>query len=577
MGIPLVIEVSCEESTFPIQATLTYWGELQAPDDPFSALGTAWGRMIPDACRERYWRLVDLFQRTASQMVERILLQQDATHESSQIQQYWQALLDAMPSLPQAAQQILLHPTDLTSLSWQWALAVAGSPGQIADYLDQVPLRDWHHANVLWLLRRAIEGDHFLWKFLWDRMHEICGSLQEEASLIAVVMGLGNSASDRAWHVLEPLITHPAPAVRAAVYGAVAALRETRARPHLRNALAAEQDPAPIDGVITALGSVGEAQDAALLIDYAFHHPRTRPGVTQALAQIGQKALPAIRDYLRDGFDVSLKHHLIDTLKQIGAPDVIPVLREGYHRSEEFKLRRHIMRVVVELGHQEGIPLLIEALADPSEGVRKIACDGLVAHGEAAVEPILEQFEQPLWDIERRYLAQWAAGRALARIGGDAVKQRLMELAESYDMNHRWAALTALRYADYPDLGEWMAQQLINAPWTIQHECAMYLRKYPTLEAVPALMEALRNPHAVVRDILTDAIAANGVAVIPLLQQHFERWEAFGQRLAMVNVLRQIGHPAGLSLLEKLVGDSDPRIAEKAQEAKSDIESGGYS
>lgn len=577
MGIPLVIEVSCEGGNFPIQATLTYWGELQAPNDPFNAFGTAWGRMIPDACRDRYWRLVDLFQRTASRMVERVLLQQNATHENSQIQQYWQALLDAMPNLPQAAQQILLQPTDLTSLSWQWALAVAGNPGQIADYLDQVPLRDWHHANVLWLLRRAIEGDQFVWKFLWDRMHEICGSLQEEASLIAVVMGLGNSASDRAWHVLEPLITHSSPAVRTAVYGAVAALRETRARPYLRNALKTEQENAQVDSVIAALGSVGETQDATVLIDYAFHHPHTRSMVTQALVQIGQDALPAIRDYMRDGYDETLKGNLIEALKQLGTPDVIPILQERYRRLDKFHLRRRIVQAVVNLGHPEGIPLLVEALGDPSEGVRKIACDGLVGHGEAAVEPILEQFEQPLWDIERRYLAQWAAGRALARIGGDTVKQRLMELAQSYDMNHRWAALTALRYADYPDLGEWMAQQLIGSPWTIQHECAMYLRRYPTLEAVPALMEALRNPHAVMQDILPAAIAANGVAVIPLLQQHFEEWKAFGQRLAMVNVLRQVGHPAGLSLLEELANDPDPRIAERAQEAKNHIESGGNS
>ncbi|OYT70566.1 MAG: hypothetical protein CFK48_05980 [Armatimonadetes bacterium CP1_7O] len=575
MGISLTVEVSCGEGVFPIPATLTYWGELLTPDDPFSMLGTAWGRMIPDSCREQFWQIVDNFRRTAPLMLERVLLQQNATHENAQIQQYWQALLDSMPDLPQKAQQIIQAPPDYTSLTWQWALAVAGSPGQIADYLDQVPLRDWHHASVLWLLRRAVEGDNRVWKFLWDRMHEICSSLQEEASIIAVVMGLGNSASDRAWYALEPLIAHSSPAVRAAVYNAIAALGEVRARPHLRSALTTEQDPAPIDGVIAALGRVGEAQDAASLIDYAFNHPRTRSKVKAALVQIGQDALPAIRDYLRDGIDVSLKHHLIDTLQQIGAPDVITVLREGYHRLEEFKLRRHIIRVVVELGHREGIPLLLEALGDPSEGVRTIACDGLVAHGEAAVDSLLEHFEDPPWGIERRYLAQWAAGRALARIGGNTVKQRLMELAQSYDMNLRWASLTALRHADYPDLGEWMAQQLANAPWTIQHECALYLCKYPTPQAIPELMEALRNPQPIVQEILQAAIAANGVAAIPVLQQHFDQWQAFGQRMATIHILQQIGHPAGLYLLEKLASDLDHRIAERAQEAIKQLTPGG--
>jgi HEAT repeat protein len=504
-------------------------------------------------------------------MMERVLFQQNASHEVPEIQQVWQALLDAMPTLPQTAQQVLQEPADPTSLTWEWAIATAGTAQQIADLMHQHPLHEWHLAHQWWLLARGIAGDRSVWKFLWERIHEICHALQEDASLIAVAVGLGNSGSDRAWHALEPMLVHQSPTVRAAVYGAVATLGETRARDYLRKALTNEQEPPVVESVIEALGSVGETQDASAIIDYAFQHRHFRTAVVQALVRMGSAALPAIRDYLRDGYDDTLKERLIDALQQIGTAEVLPVLNEGYHRLESDKLRRQIVQAVGALGHPEGIPLLVAALGDRSERIRTLASDGLIRFGEAAVEPLLEHLEHPQWDRERYYLARWAAGRTLARIGGDTVKQRMQELVDSYDMNLRWVALTTLRYADYPDLGNWIAQKLPNSPWTIQHECAIYLWKYPTLEAIPLLMEELRNPHAALTELLEAAVAANGVAAIPILQQGFEQWKAYRQRMGIVNILHRIGHPAGLTLLSQLVQDTDPRIAKRAHEVYQEI------
>ncbi len=94
------------------------------------------------------------------------------------------------------------------------------------------------------------------------------------------------------------------------------------------------------------------------------------------------------------------------------------------------------------------------------------------------------------------------------------------------------------------------------------------------MDAIPVLMEELRQADTAVLEILEVAIVANGVAAIPILQQHRSEWQAFGQRKAIVSILKQIGHPAGRPLLEELAQDSDPRIAEAAREAIKHIETG---
>lgn len=573
MSVKAVIEVGCAEGRYPIEVELRFWGELNAPADPFSALGTAWGRMIPDECRQSYQRFLRAFESSALLMLERVLLQSSAFHENQQIALIWQAVIDALPDVSQKAQEILATAhTDTTAT--EWAIAVAGTEGQIADYLEQHPIREWHPANVQWLLRRALSGDRGVWKFLWEVLPQLRDGLQETASLVALAMGLGQSRSDRAWDTLEPLLNHSDIGVRTAAIEAVGALREPRARPYLRQALQNEPEAHVKETIIRTLGAVGEECDAVDLIDYALHHPSYRAVVRDALVQLGTTALTPIQDALRDTFDNTLCELLVDALHRMRIREAVPILSRVAQHAVSSKVRLRAVEALADLHFEEGIPALIVALGDVSERIRQVAVESLIRFGESAADTLLEHIETPSWSAETRYLAQWAAVRVVARIGGETVKQRLQSLAASYDMNQRWAALTAIRYADYPDLSEWVAQQIPNAPWTIQHECALYLHKYPHVETIPILMEELRNPHAAMQELLEAAVAANGVAAIPILQRHFEQWQTFTQRLALTRILRKIGHPAGTPLLERLAEDPDERIAKEARKAMQHISTG---
>ncbi|BCW96469.1 MAG: HEAT repeat domain-containing protein [Fimbriimonadales bacterium] len=575
--LQITLEIPCANGVQPVQVGVAYWGEVLAPSNPFAELvGEAFARMVPDECYQKYQHLATRLEQNAPLMLERTLLQQNAQHEDAQVRRFWGEFLNALDAMESAARQTLADP-DAPEQARVWATAVAGAPTAIADLIDAIPVSRWAWGNQLWLLRRALRNDTSVWKFLWDALPRLRDSLQEPASLVALAMGLGQSKSDYAWDVLEPVLAHPDASVRTAATQAVAQLKESRARDLLRARLHAEPETPVIHAIVEALGAVGEAQDARTLIDYAFEHPHARNPVRNALTQMGTLALPAIDQTLQDTFDDTLKELLIQTLQQIDRPEVVPPLKRMVNPHQKPRVRLQAVRALRALRYNESLPPLTLALGDEDYSIQREAQQALVERGMDAAPVLLDAIQQPAqWEPRMRFSAQWRAGQALAAIcsGDESIKQELMALAESYDLNQRWVALTALRYADYPDIGDWMANQLYGSPDTIQLECAMYLRKYPTPTAIPALMDAVRDCDSAVRAALEDAVAASGVAAIPVIQRHFAEWQTFAQRQSLTRILRQIGHPAACSLLEQLANDSDERIAGAAQEAYQHICSG---
>lgn len=573
--ISVLVELSCGGGAHPVPIPIAYWGQVFASSDPFSeSLGTAFARMVPQECYERYRQTVEALEASVSLMMERVLLQGHAFHNDSTLRSCWQTFLDACEQAESTAQEILQSSTNLSA--YEWAVAVAGSPAMLADYLDSRPLREWARGNQLWLLRRAISGDQRVWKFLWDELPAIRDSLQETASLTALAMGLGQSQSDYAWDTLEPLLAHADASVRAAAVDAVGQLGEKRALGLLRQKLYDRSEPPPvIDAVVRTLGIVGEPSDAGNLIQFAFERYTHRSAACEALIQLGNNALGAIEDALRDLPDDTMKEVLLQALQGIATPEVVPLLARVARHSDSDRLRLRAVQALRTLSYEASIPPLIQALDDQHYRIHQEASEAIVERGDTLTNHLLDALQNPQqWCSKTRFAAQWSVARALAKIGGDAVKQSLMELAEGYDLNQRWAALTALRYADYPDLSLWMAEQLRGSVWTIQHECALYLIKHPNPETIPALMEALNNPSPILREIFERAIAENQLTAIPVLRKHFHEWGTFPQKQSLIRILRQIGHPACRPMLEELAQDDDERISRAANEALDAIPTG---
>jgi hypothetical protein len=134
--IPITVELSCGGGSHPVVISLAFWGHVVAPSDPFSeSLGAAFARMVPQECYEAYRQIVEALEACAPLMIERVLLQGRASHDSPDFQSYWQALLDACAHAEEVAAQLLQGTDD--SVAYEWALAVAGSPADLSGLLGQ--------------------------------------------------------------------------------------------------------------------------------------------------------------------------------------------------------------------------------------------------------------------------------------------------------------------------------------------------------------------------------------------------------------------------------------------------------
>jgi HEAT repeat protein len=87
-------------------------------------------------------------------------------------------------------------------------------------------------------------------------------------------------------------------------------------------------------------------------------------------------------------------------------------------------------------------------------------------------------------------------------------------------------------------------------------------------------MDAINNSSPMLREVFERAVVRNGLDAIPVLQARFREWDTFPQKQSLVQILRQIGHPAGQSILEELAQDDDPRITRAAKEALNTIPTG---
>ncbi|MFN3691170.1 MAG: hypothetical protein ACK4UU_09625, partial [Fimbriimonadales bacterium] len=139
MTTTAIVEVACAGGRQPVEVRLYAWGEVETPDEPFNQFGRAWGRMLPDECHQQYLRVREALESSASLMVERVLLQQQASHDDSNVARLWHSLLDALPNAEQAARAQLAAAYPDTPEA-EWAVAVAGTQAQLADFLEAHPI-----------------------------------------------------------------------------------------------------------------------------------------------------------------------------------------------------------------------------------------------------------------------------------------------------------------------------------------------------------------------------------------------------------------------------------------------------
>ncbi len=572
-GVLVDVTLPCGTGSHPVKMRLTFWGELEVVENPCDLLGSL-GRMTDQRCKQETALLVEAWKQNCAPYMETILVQGKLpTTSVSALRALSEALLNALDTAREYAQEILQQPLDPQKLASEWAIAAGGMDAQIDDWRRQVPLTQWHRISQLWLLRRALQGERAIWKWVWEFLLQLYPQLHR-SSLSALARGLGGSGSDRAWDYLEPLLTDADASVQLAAIEAVGALREPRARETLlqiaRQPTVNEAGPKAVH----ALGAIGGQDTARQLVDLMFQRPALREACQQALVQIGAEAIPEIGQTLNSHFDPTLREICVQILKEIGDASAIPYLSDALKRDKQWSVRYLAVEAIRAIDPAVAVPALVDGLGDEQEMVRALCVETLIELGDTAVPTLVEAIRDPYWVPERRYIAQWAAVRALGAIGTQAVVEQLLPLLDEMNLNTRWAAAAALRYTRNPNLREHFEQLLLGpAPLEIQYEAARYLYDHATPDSLDALLAGMKQNDKIIPRICREAIVHRiGTDALVRLIEALRR-ESHGQlRVNLIRTLGEIGHPAAKPDLESLVDDPNPQIQQAAREALQKIE-----
>ncbi len=100
---------------------------------------------------------------------------------------------------------------------------------------------------------------------------------------------------------------------------------------------------------------------------------------------------------------------------------------------------------------------------------------------------------------------------------GEAAFPSLRKLLESTDPDHRWWAVSTLSQSPLAHV-DWLLPFLTDSNPEVRQAAALGLCSHPGEEAIPALIQALKDPDSMVTTLATHALVANGkAAVLPLL------------------------------------------------------------
>jgi HEAT repeat protein len=162
-----------------------------------------------------------------------------------------------------------------------------------------------------------------------------------------------------------------------------------------------------------------------------------RVDAAEALARIGQAAVPALLDALRNR-DWVVRLHAVEALGKIRSADAVDPLLEVLFNDADTAIRADAVRSLGEIGHARAIEFLLIALKDKE--VRVVAIEALGKIGDrravSALMDIVSGRGRPAesrpihgcgdrWDEEM--LAMAAAVRALAQIGDEAAIPTLVD------------------------------------------------------------------------------------------------------------------------------------------------------
>jgi HEAT repeat protein len=518
----------------------------------------------------------------------------------------------AVPALLETVQATRTEDSDVREIALR-ALARIGDPRAVEPLIAALSSADaWLTARIADILTRHGDAavDPLITLLAGPSRHparawaaNVLGEVRAQRAFPALVRGLsdpddevrgkaatalGRLGDRRAiHHLLEHLLTDPAPFVRVRIAGTlgqfggpevidrlVHSLRDPAWWVRMRSVEALEQigpaaqgpllvaldDPdAGIrsraaaalerlgvpDGLITMIGSGGDSAEASDLLVRL-----SAGGARELLAELMQHSLPKVREAVitavRQGRRRDLSAELmqtasrdtepglralaLETLRSLRCDQAVAVAMASLSDSEQ-QVRAAAIRLIGELGGPDAVELLRARTADPEPSVRAAAARALGALRAAAAQP---NFFDLLGDRESEVREAALIGAADA--GLRPLVPQVIELLGDEDPNVRQAAVAALGKLGDP-------------------------------AAVPALLREFPQASPDLRETIATAVARLDLEATPMLIETVLQSPDIGSKIAVSRMMARLRPSGFVDVLARLSESPEPTVRSAAVEA----------
>lgn len=159
------------------------------------------------------------------------------------------------------------------------------------------------------------------------------------------------------------------------------------------------------------------------------------------------------------------------------------------------------------------------------------------------------------------------AQQALERLAeqGESVLPWLLRQLESQEPDERWWATAALSLIDHPRARKALRQSLRDPDPSVRQCAAFGLRRLPSEEAIPELLEALGDPDRLLARLAADALAALGEAGLSALTQALRHPDA-AIRIEAARALASMNDPAAIPPLFAALDDPSSLVVHWAEQ-----------
>jgi len=278
-------------------------------------------------------------------------------------------------------------------------------------------------------------------------------------------------------------------------------------------------------------------------------------GTLSELSRISPGGIRAMRTLSRTDDDVERGHAIATaghTRLDLARDEVIKALHDPSPR-----VRRQASSALAKIGGEGAVEALLHILREHPDLVEEEPIEALGRLGDETAVPVLGGYLRSPRPLVRR-----AAARALGQIGGREGAELLRHAAAAKDdPDLRRAALQGLRYLEYSDAAEEIADALLDPLPSVRVAAAEAVSEMELRQAAQCLREGIRLYQDEGGSELAYALGCVGEeSDIPLILQEAERGESMiTRRRCLLGIARLLGvepEVYRLLLLEGMARDS---------------------